>query len=171
MMNEDEHTKEVYARFGLAVYCAQVLECDLVNAIVIMGLIPSRRHLASSREEWTTVVDAFTDGHFQTTMGRLIRALREETTVPSDLESLFLHALKRRNWLVHRFFRERAVEFMSASGREQMLTEVDECRACFEAAGRRLDEIVRPLRVRAGITDEWLEREYARVMSGLRHEC
>jgi hypothetical protein len=44
--------KEVYARFGLAVYWAQVLERGVVNALVIVDLIPSRRHLARSAEEW-----------------------------------------------------------------------------------------------------------------------
>ena len=38
MDNEDEHTKEVYARFGLAVYYAQVLEHGLVNALTISRL-------------------------------------------------------------------------------------------------------------------------------------
>jgi hypothetical protein len=46
------HVKEVYARFGLAVYWAQVLERGVVNALVIVDLIPSRRHLARSAEEW-----------------------------------------------------------------------------------------------------------------------
>lgn len=43
---EDEHLKEVFARFGLAVYQAQVLERELLNALVIRDLVPSRRHLA-----------------------------------------------------------------------------------------------------------------------------
>jgi len=49
--DEDEHVKEVYARFGLAVYYAQVLEHGLVNALVVLDLIPNRRHLARSRDE------------------------------------------------------------------------------------------------------------------------
>ncbi len=50
--DQGEHVKEVYARFGLAVYCIQVLEHALVNALVILDLIPSRRHLARSGDEW-----------------------------------------------------------------------------------------------------------------------
>ena len=56
--DEGEHVKEVYARFGLALNCAQVLEHGLVNALFIVDLIPSH-HLARSRDKWGTAVDAF----------------------------------------------------------------------------------------------------------------
>lgn len=171
MDHEDEHTKEVYARFGLAIYYAQVLEHGLVNALVILDLIPSRRHLVRSRDEWGTTVDAFMDRHFETTMGRLLSAFREVTVVPSDVEGLLQDALKRRNWLVHEFFRERAVQFMSHAGREEMLQEVDECRARFEAADKCLEAIVGPLRREAGITDEILEAEYQFMTTRRRTPC
>jgi hypothetical protein len=168
MDDESEHTKEVYARFGLAVYFAQVLEHGLVNALVILDLIPSRRHLARSRDEWGITVDAFMDRHFETTMGRLLNAFREVTAVPADVDGLLQDALERRNWLAHDFFRERAVEFLSCTGREQMLQEVDECRTRFEAADKRLEAIVGPLRREASITDAILEAEYQFLMTGRR---
>jgi len=163
--DEDEQVKEVYARFGLAIYNAQVLEHGLVNALVILDLVPSRRHLARSPEEWEAAVDGFMDRHFEETMGQLMRALRDVIAVPADLEDLLREALKRRNWLAHDFFRERAAEFMNPTGMHQMLREVDECRACFEATDNRLEEIVRPIRSKAGITDELLESEYQRMVS------
>jgi len=63
--DKNEEVKEVYARFGLAVYCAQVLEHGLVNALVILDLIPSRHHLARSRDEWSAEVDAFMARNFE----------------------------------------------------------------------------------------------------------
>lgn len=162
--DENEDVKEVYARFGLAVYYAQVLEHGLVNALVILGLIPSRRHLARSRDEWGAEVDAFMDRHFEVTMGRMMKNLRDVAQVRPDLESLLSDALKKRNWLVHDFFRERATEFMSSAGREQMLREVDESRNLFQTADKRLETIVGPLRKKAGITDELLARECQRML-------
>jgi hypothetical protein len=162
--NADEHVREVYARFGLAVYFAQVLEHGLVNALVILDLIPSRRHLFRSREEWGVEVDAFMNRHFEATMGRMMRNLREATQTDADLENLLRDALRKRNWLVHHFFRERAAEFMSVAGRERMLREADECRALFHAADKALEAVVGPLREEAGITDEFLEREYQRLL-------
>jgi hypothetical protein len=111
MMSDDdkgEHVKEVYARFGLAVYCVQVLEHGLVNAFLVLKLIPSRRHLARSREEWEAEVDAFMDRHFEATMGRMMKNLRDVTR--TELENPLHDALRRRNWLIHDFFRERRQE-------------------------------------------------------------
>jgi hypothetical protein len=160
----DEQIKEVYARFGLAVYFAQVLEHGLVNALVILDLIPNRRHLASSRERWGADVDAFMDRNFEATMGRLMSKLHECAQVAPDLEKLLMDALQTRNWLVHDYFRERAVEFMSGNGREQMLREIDDCRERLAAADRRLEEVTTPLREQAGITSEVLKREYQRLI-------
>ncbi len=159
-----EQVKEVYARFGLAVYCAQVLEHGIVNALVTLDLIPSRRHLARSAEEWGSEVDSFMDRHFGATMGRMMKNLRGVTRVDDDLEQLLSDALDRRNWLVHDYFRERATEFLSSSGREQMLVEVDKSRDLFQAADKRLEATVAPLRRKAGLTDELLAMEYERML-------
>ncbi len=168
MMNEHDDTdgeqvKEVYARFGLAVYWAQVLEHGIVNALIILDLIPSRRHLARSTDEWGSEVDGFMDRHFQATMGRMMRELRDVTRMDDDLEQLLSEALRKRNWLVHDFFRERATGFISTTGREQMLSEVDRCRDLFQSADKRLEATVAPLRRKAGLTDELLAREYERI--------
>ncbi len=164
-INETEHIKEVYARFGLAVYNAQVLEHGLVNALVILDLIPSRRRTARSQKEWESIIEAFLSHQFESTMGQLMRSLRDMASVPSDLEYIFQEALKRRNWLVHDFFRERSGEFMNSTGRNQMLREIEECRACFEAADNRLNELIVPIRIKAGISDELLEHEYQRFLT------
>lgn len=167
MHDEDEQVKEVYARFGLAVYYAQVLEHGLVNALVILGLIPSRRHLVGSAQEWGAEVDAFMDRHFDSTMGRMMNDLRSVADVPVDLESMLRRALGKRNWLAHDFFRDRAQEFMSAPGRAVMLLEVDECRQLFHHADVRLEAVVAPLRRKAGMTDDMLEAEYHRMLGEL----
>ncbi len=103
-------------------------------------------------------------------MGRMMKKLRDVTPVGSELENLLRDALRRRNWLIHDFFRERATEFMSSAGREQMLHEVDECRDLFQTADRRLEAVVAPLRRKAGITDELLEREYRRLSMEREHD-
>lgn len=48
-----------------------------------------------------------------------------------------------------------------------MLHEVGECRDLFQDADQRqrLEAIVTPLRNRAGITDEVIEREYRRMLA------
>jgi hypothetical protein len=51
-----------------------------------------------------------------------------------------------------------------------MLHEVDECRDLFQTADRRLEAVVAPLRRKAGITDELLEREYRRLSMERAHD-
>ena len=157
-LDTGEHIKEVYARFGLAFYHAQVLEHGIVNALIVLDLIPSRRHLARSQAEWAKAVDEFTGRHFEHTMGRLLRDLSSLTTIQPRLEGMLRDALKKRNWLAHEFFRERAGEFLTSNGRDQMLIEVEDCRSLFQAADEALENIVTPLRKAAGITDEMLEQ-------------
>lgn len=160
MDEESEHVKEVYARFGFAVYQAQVLEHGIVNALVLLDLIPSRRHLARSAEEWGSAVDNFMSRNFEKTMGRMIKDLKTVASVPGDLEEMLTIALTKRNWLAHDFFREHAEDFMNASGRDRMIAEAGQCREIFVAADQRLFEVTTPLRIASGLTDEMLAKEY-----------
>lgn len=161
----NEHIKEVYARFGLAVYCGQVLEHDLVNAMVFLDFIPTHGYKVSTRHEWETKVDSFMDHHLGTTMGRMLKNLAAVTTVPPDIEKLLREALQKRNHLAHDFFRERALDLMTQAGRERMLIEVDACRELFEKAAEALEAIVQPLRVRFGMTDESIEAKYQAILA------
>ena len=159
MDDAEETTKEVYARFGLAMYYAQVLEHGLVNALVCLQQLPNKRAVARDREQWNTAVDEFLDHHFQTTLGRMIKSFREGSEVPPDLEGLLGRALEKRNWLTHHYFRERADEFVTHDGRLRMISELEIVRKLLDDADRALDLFIKPVRERSGITDEWIERE------------
>ena len=163
--DDDDQTKEVYARFGLALYYAQVLEHGLVNALVALNLIPERRHLAKSSQAWAKEVDAFMDEQFESTMGQLLRDLRTLGPVPKGLDIALLDSLRSRNWLAHGFFRDRAEEFMSMTGRTRMCEEVDACRALFQESDRQLEVLVGPIREKYGISEKMLEYEYQRMLA------
>jgi hypothetical protein len=104
--------------------------------------------------------------HFDT-MGKLMYELRAVSKIPTDLDDLLKRALKKRNWLAHEFFRERAAEFMTSTGRQQMLADIDECRDLFQTADEALDNVVKPLYSAAGITEGGLEREYKSMLANL----
>lgn len=157
-MTEDDHVKEVYAHFGLAMYMAQVLEHGIVNAFVLLELLPK------TKGKWTPdEVEYYMNTEFEKTLGRLIRKLRTLTTIGDDFENLLGRTLKKRNWLAHDFFRERAQEFMSATGRNLMIKELQESRDLFKDADRQLDFIITPLMKKVGLTDEIVE-EHLRKM-------
>jgi hypothetical protein len=123
-MDEDEQHKEVYAHFGLAIFMAQVLEHAIVNALVCCDLIPNRRGHALSQQEWSVEVDRFMDGQFENTMGRLIKALKDAMVLPQDLVDHLDESLRRRNFLIHSYFRERDVVWLTEEGRLLMINEL-----------------------------------------------
>lgn len=153
--------KEIYANFGIAIYQAQCLEHGLVNALVLLDLIPNRRKLAQSTDDWADLVNSFMDSKFEFTLGRMIRALEEVTTVDSDLQNHLSTALSNRNWLAHNYFRERAEAFLTESGREAMLAELEATQAIFSQADNALEAAIKPAREKVGLTDDVLEATYA----------
>jgi len=152
--DEEDQIKELYARAGLALFFAQVLEHGVVNALVVLDLIPSSRDQARSRSEWASMVDEYMDSRFALTMGQMLTELRAVTSVPGDTDALLRRALITRNLLVHRYFRERVDEGMSPQGRAAMVEELAGFRDLFKEADGALDELVRPIARRHGITDE-----------------
>jgi hypothetical protein len=151
----DDHAKEVYAHFGLAIYLAQVLEHGLVVALIYADLMPSRKP-----HHTTADFDLFMDRHFETTMGQLIKAVQKHVPVPAELKVLLLEARAKRNWLVHHYFRERAESFMNEPGREKMIAELKKAHGLFSRTDELLGEVVRPLREKFGFTDKKLEADY-----------
>ncbi len=163
-MDESDQIRDTYAHFGLAVYMAQVLEHGLVNAMLVASIAGGRRLSPSD-------VDAFMDKKFELTLGRLIRDLRVHITVDDSLAQLLADALGKRNWLAHAYFRERAEAFMTETGRLAMIAELQAARDCFKVADDKLDEIVRPLRDRLGMTEEKIEAEMRRVVDAARGDA
>lgn len=157
-MNEDDIHKDVYAYFGLAIFRAQVLEHGIVNTLVLCDLIPNRRHLAKSREEWNNQVDQFMDGHFENTAGTLMKALRKATTVSDELEQSLSRSLELRNFLVHHFFRERVASWYTERGRVEMIAELEAAGDQFGETDRLIGATVQSLRDRYGFTQEQEEQ-------------
>jgi hypothetical protein len=157
-MDENEQHKEVYAHFGLAVFMAQVLEHAIVNALVCCDLIPSRRCQALSQKEWSIEVDRFMDGQFENTMGRLIKALRSAMVLPQDLADHLAESLRRRNFLIHSYFRECDVLWLTEKGRLRMIDELRAAQDIFTATDRLLDDAIQPLMLRYGFTEEAIQR-------------
>ena len=157
MMDKDEHVKEVYAHFGLAIYLAQVLEFAIGHSLVYLDLIPQQVERKCTREQWMKEYESFMDRHFEKTLGRMMRSLQSVTNIPEGLESLLRKALVKRNWLAHEYFRERAVDFMNEEGRNRMIQELQEAQSLFEEADNALENVFRPVREKYGITDEWLK--------------
>ena len=168
--SHEEQVKEIYARFGLAIYQAQCLEHALVNALVMIDLIPNERHKVKTRDQWEEVVDSFMDSKFELTLGRLIRSLSSVTAVPEHLSKDLSSALKLRNYLAHNYFRERAEAFMSATGRRRMFDELIEAYDQLSKADDELSAVVKPAAVRAGLTPDIQEKAFRELLARAKHD-
>jgi hypothetical protein len=165
-VDQPEHVKTVYAHFGLAVYLAQVLEHGIVNALVVSKHIPNKLGSYSSQQEWEAAIDGFMDGQFSTkTLGPLIGGLKTAIEVPPDFEAMLGDALRRRNWLVHHYFRERATELMTSSGRGKMIDELMAAQQLLSFTDQALDQVIRPIRERYGISDEAVQAVLADLVA------
>lgn len=165
-----EQVKEIYARFGLAIYQAQCLEHGLVNALVMLDLIPNERHKAKSRSEWEDLVDSFMDSKFELTLGRLIKALAAVTGVPDNLSQDLASALRLRNYLAHHYFRERSEAFVNAAGRRRMFDELVEWHNQLSKADDELSLVVAPAADRAGLTPDLQDKLFRELLERAQHD-
>ncbi len=172
-MNDDfldskgKEVREVYARFGLAIYTAQCLEHGLVNALIYVHLIPTE---AGHTKDWESRVDSFASEHFKNTLGRLILDLKKVSSVPTELEESLASALRKRNWLAHDYFRERATDFLSREGRLMMIDELDAATNQFNQTDELLSDVLSPLLQRYGITEELIAKMEEEIVSNAQRK-
>ena len=156
---ESEQIREVYARFGLAIYSAQCLERELAMFLA-----------ASGTPEFFTAwdYDNRLAGHFDSTFGALVTTFAE-TAGPSD-QTLLVEletAVKKRNELAHGYFWNRSVEFASTDGRTQMLEELDLLVKSFDSLDAKVSALVHDLMQKRGVTEEILQAQFEKLMSGI----
>lgn len=116
---ESWHCREVYAKFGLAMYQGQVLEHEIVNLIVWSGV---NTGTYSNRQEF----DIANVEMFKKTMGTLKKVLMAHRIDLGYLEDELVKAVRLRNFLAHNYFRERASALMDEDGRDRMIAELDQ---------------------------------------------
>ncbi|MEO1151476.1 MAG: hypothetical protein AAFW83_10890 [Pseudomonadota bacterium] len=156
--------REVYARYGLAMYTAQTLEHGMVNALMGFTMLPSAKDFAH-RQSWETSVDEYYESEFSKTFGKLVRALSDIKNIPNNLIERLCEANRVRNMLAHAFFREYADQFLSTHGRKEMIGCCENAIATFQNADEALDTLVKPIYEKYGITEGMLEKEFKRLRS------
>lgn len=155
--------REVYSRYGLAMYQAQVLEHGIVNAVIIARMLPTMR-LHPNRSAWEDAFDRAYDIELAKTFGNMLRAL-EPLNLPEELLERLRGAKSERDRLAHRFFREHDKDFLSRTGRTKMIAKCEQAIEMLSATDVDLEKQMRPQRERHGITDEWIERHLAAALA------
>ncbi|RFA17661.1 hypothetical protein [Subtercola boreus] len=133
---EAHHTREMYARYGLAMYFAQAVEAAIKSAIV-MAEVSSGVH--ASRSDF----DESSARYFKIVFGRLVEKFRPYVGSDVELEQDLQLALALRNQLAHHFFWDHAADAMMFEGRKRMMTECDAAVEFLQDVDSRLEEVVR----------------------------
>lgn len=162
---ESHHVREVYAHYGLAMYWAQCLEQSIFQHLLFFDHFPKAVKSYTTAEDWIVAIDRYEARELKQTMGRLIYRLREAGQTTSSIEQCLDGALKNRNWLAHGYFSDRAVDFMSPSGRDRMLEELGVLKGQFVSTSEKIDEITMPVARRYGLTAEKLAEIEAQLLA------
>lgn len=148
--------KTVYALFGLAIYKANVLEHSLVNLLAFTKII-------TAREQGEQLIrDPWTQG-FKDMMGKLIKRAEAHTSAHPEVIDDLTSSLKRRNFLVHNFWRERIPDIISEAGRVKLCADLKaDCRLFTQTDECFSKQVLDPLMASMGITARAIEAQYAK---------
>jgi hypothetical protein len=162
--DEGKHVKEVFAYFGLAAYTASCLESGLAHALLYIEFLARvqkefdrTKGKGFDRRRYEDDFDAFLKSQFALTLGNLIRRVNDLTTLDDSLRRRIRAAKARRDFLMHHFWREKAVEFATPEGRSNMIEELRCDVEEFEKLDRDLIDGMKSAREKVGVGDEWLE--------------
>lgn len=149
--DESWQTREVYAKYGLAMYFAQCLETGLVNLLVALKL--------KDRDKITlSDIDSLIEINYEKTLGKLISSLKQAMKTSEDLETDLKELLDIRNYLAHRYFRVKAIGFIKKDGRQRMLSELESIISKLENGDKKLDLIDSVICEQYGITNEMISK-------------
>jgi hypothetical protein len=159
--DDSRETREVFALAGLALYCAQCLEREIVNILSLAAIL--RRDKKGTGKDcsqaYEKYIDRVWDEGFRKTLGGLITSVgKVGVKVPPDLRNQLIQSLDTRNHLAHVFFREKAEAWYEPNGKRLMATELTEMREQFVKTDRALHALTEPLRVALGLSDRFVER-------------
>jgi hypothetical protein len=163
--DESEHSKEVYAYFGLAYYQSGVIESGIANALLYGEFLPGWKARIEQegktnfdRKVYEAEFDAYLESRFAQSMGNLIARLDRVYTIPVELKQVIKEGKALRDFLAHHFFRERATDFVTRAGRDRMIAELNGMVEKFHDMDVRIQRLTEPVMRDLGIRDDVLQR-------------
>lgn len=154
---ESIQIREVYSRYGLAMYMAQVLEHGMVNATIVMRTLPTRR-AHPDEASWHAAFDRAYKTGLGLTYGNMLKELTAITDFPRPLLAQLQAAKEDRDVLAHRFFRQNDLAFMNQDGRTAMIASCEARVKLFKTLSDDIGAFVAPIAAQHGISQEWIDR-------------
>jgi hypothetical protein len=159
---EEERFKEVYAQAGLALFWCQCFEQTLANILLLQSRITNR---CITLEQ----LDQFEDQVESQTLGRLLTQVRQQVTFDEHAEVLLPEALNKRNFLAHRFFKERAAVWYASDGPERLVAELESIQALLREADSQATTVSDRLCQHLGLSEEMLEAALKKLREEAEH--
>ena len=165
LAREDWETREVYVKFGVAVYFCQVVETALGTYLVLL------RRMKSGKATPPEKVDELMVKVFGNRFGQNIKEIRDLLGVEGKwiFDDDMRQALDLRNRLVHHWMRERVLELGTSENRHQLITELDDAIEQLQGADRLLTQRTKLLMEKAGVSIEALQQDLERLESLCAH--
>lgn len=159
--------RDLYAYIGYTLFLSQALEGLLAQAIFAFVVFPAKqveiREIAKQQSfpEWEAFVDENDEQLRRSTMGTLMKRLRGNSVIPTEVEKALAEALKQRNFLAHEFFREKLASLYTETELHESSLLVRRAGGSIQLATDLLLPIVRAEMGRHGYDEKYVE-EYAR---------
>jgi hypothetical protein len=160
--------RETFAYYGRVVYMSSVVEVALAHVLMFGQFMKKVRddYIATKgkrfdQKQYKRDFDAFMHDQFAQTMGNLMRRVQRFGGFDDALKARIADAKKRRDFLMHHYWRERSIDFFRSAGRERMREELNADAEMFKKLGRDIGAASAPLLANLGIKNELLE-DYVR---------
>ncbi|MGJ4924824.1 hypothetical protein [Bradyrhizobium oligotrophicum] len=172
---DDPQIVEVFARFGRAMYMANVVELSMIQTLLqVEFLTPAREKIIKDNgksfdpKAFATELDAFMRKQAKKTMGTLNMGVSKHPIFDEELRKRIMDATLRRNFLAHHYWPSIAEKFMTKIGRDEMIAELSKDADTLEQLDIDVRIATKPVREKLGINEEALNQRVEQNLGELR---
>ncbi|WP_342576784.1 hypothetical protein [Paenibacillus sp. FSL M8-0142] len=144
---DSDHSKELFAYFGLAVYYSQALEQQLANLLMLIklsqGNVPSEEDFAELYQR-----------KLSSSLGQLVHEIQHYFPFSEEETVQLKKVWKQRNYIVHDYFKERIHETFSPAGRSRMIRELTAFKDQAQALEQKLQGYSKEMYAKLGLDGE-----------------
>lgn len=157
MSDPDELKQRLYALCGETLCWAQLLEQEILNAILLHAVAREKITTRSEAEDLLTQKDK------QPLRNKLNEIFKRVKTEP-DLSPTFYEAVEKRNFFVHKFFWDRFEDSFTEEGQQRLIVEVKGYSELFRSAYLWSKGITQLYAKQAGMTDAMIVEEMEQII-------
>jgi hypothetical protein len=172
---DDPQIVEVFARFGRAIYMANVVELALAQALLqVEFLTPAREKVIKEQgknfdpKSFSAEFDKFMQNQVKSMMGTLRLRASQHAEFDDALSERILNANLRRNRLAHDYWRETGETFITSEGRVSMIDELSKDADDFERLAKDIRDATRPVREKLGVNEDELNERVENRLGELK---